>query len=242
MAASGDVRELTEVEIEFGRGDVVLEVPEKDGAVWNPGPRGLGVWWLAEPDADQVKTVKPKLRFARIGWRERQMVELNYALDLIQTGLDVVEGQLRNESASAVWSEEAVQIVRNPYVLLQERHEPAGWGKWASIPAQWQCDFVLEHDLTQGLTVGCPLPETHGALQQAWVDVGLVVEELDRVGRVEDAWRGLSGKESYTSLLDGERLYAVYDLASALDRLDASLFDLFMATQGEHLPMWASVS
>lgn len=45
VEGSSEVRELTEVEVEFGRGDVVREVPEKDGALWNPGPRGLGLWW-----------------------------------------------------------------------------------------------------------------------------------------------------------------------------------------------------
>lgn len=237
--ASGEVRELTVVEIEFGRGDVVQEVAGKDGAVWNPGPRGLGLWWREPETETQAAAVQPILRFPREAWRQRQQGELNYALNLLDPALTLVESQLAGESGPGPWSEDARRVVSEPLALLRARHEPAVWGKWASVPAQWECDFTLERDLSQGVTVGCPLSESHAALAEAWVSVGRLAEELDKLGKIETAWAGLSGRETFSSNWGGERLYTIYDIAVALGNLDAVLLELFLVTEKEHLPLWA---
>ena len=237
--ASGEVRELTVVEIEFGRGDVVQEVAGKDGAVWNPGPRGLGLWWRAADDGGQVAVARPKLRFAREAWRQRQQGELNYALNLLDPALSLVEFQLAGEAGPGPWSEDARRVVGEPLALLRARHEPAVWGKWASVPAQWECDVNLEKDLTQGITVGCPRLESHAALAAAWVSVGRLAEELDKLGKIETAWAGLSGRDTFSSNWGGERLYTMYDVGVALGKLDQALFELFLVTEKEHLPLWA---
>ena len=237
--ASGEVRELTVVEIEFGRGDVVREVPGKDGAVWNPGPRGLGLWWR-EPEAEsQAAAVQPILRFSRESWRQRQQGELNYALNLLDPALALVEFQLAGEAGPGPWSEDARRVVGEPLALLRARHEPAVGGKWASVPAQWECDYTLEKDLTQGITVGCPRLESHAALAAAWVSVGRLAEELDKLGKIETAWAGLSGRDTFSSNWGGERLYTMYDVGVALGKLDQALFELFLVTEKEQLPLWA---
>ena len=79
VESTGEVREVTPVEVEFDRsGPVVF-----DGVgpvLWQPGPRGWGIWWV-----DQRARVdfSSGVRLPRVQWRDRQERELDGVLDVL---------------------------------------------------------------------------------------------------------------------------------------------------------------
>ena len=236
---TGETRELTAVEAEFGRGDSVKEVEGKANALWNPGPRGLGLWWNVADPVEQA--FQPTLGFSRQGWRERQQREMTYALTLIGGSLEALELAASSDQEMLRWSEDLQKVTGYPRLALGARHPPAELGQWAHVPVQWQCDRQLEVDLKQGLTVGCPLPETVAALQEVWVQIGLVSERLHRFAALGGLWNEIGGREALSSELPAEQSYALFDLARSVEKLERALEVLSAQSQAENLPLWGSV-
>ena len=188
---TGERRELTPLEMEFDedRGYQELE----DGRVrFSPGPRGWGLWW---PHQDEWAEPAP-LSFDRSGWRRQQERELRVGLGYVLTGLDIIQ-----EYEAEPWRRGVSALLWQQVRAFEQRHYAASRsGRWAELPARWQCDEELERALTEGVTAGCPQRALNLALERVWRLLGQISDhyhflaqagmELDRQ-TVRERQRGL---------------------------------------------------
>lgn len=174
-SGTGEVREVTAIELEFPANRPYLSVgPE--GVVWNPGPRGLGLWWRRDLLAELRLN---RLMLDRFAWRERQYAELEYALGELSYALgqfDLID--------LAAWEYGPPARIHESMTRLQARYPAARTvGAWSAVPGQWVCDPNLERDLEGERGPGCPSAELNGQLTRTWHQVGLVAERLRELGR-----------------------------------------------------------
>ena len=174
-SGTGEVREVTAIELEFPANRPYLSAgPE--GVVWNPGPRGLGLWWRRDLLAELRLN---RLMLDRFAWRERQYAELEYALGELSYAL----GQFDLIDLVA-WEYGPPARIHESMTRLQARYPAARTvGAWSAVPGQWVCDPNLERDLEGERGPGCPSAELNGQLTRTWHQVGLVAERLRELGR-----------------------------------------------------------
>ena len=214
LSATGEVRELTPVEMDFDEG--VSYVPTGVyNVVWGPGPRGWGIWWK---DQSERRVLTSGNHFTRYRWQERQREELSHAASEVSRGLEMVQGM-----DFSLWS----SGVSGPlYILtddLKDRYPSVAFGHWGAVPMQWQCSDVFEAELNQGVTQGCPGPGYLSALRDAWVDLGVVAERMQGMSRLGVFMERLSARELHQSGVVMEQVYHAADLVEDVDDLHASL-------------------
>ena len=104
--------------------------------------------------------------------------------------------------------------------LIKGRYPPVAYGEWGAVPEAWGCDQGLEVDLTQGVTNGCPSPEYYVALSSAWFDLGVLVDRLEKMGRLAVRMDGMGAESLYNSDYLLAQMYFTSDLLRDMDRLD----------------------
>ena len=189
-AKTGEVREVTEVELDYPSNRPFIPAEGVAGVVWNPGPRGLGLWW--QPDVLEELRWQRTL-MDRFAWRERQAGELEYALGELRYAFRQFE-QLDLQ----VWEPGPPARIYESMSRLQGRYPAARLlGAWSSVPEEWACDPDLERDLYGEAGAGCPSAALEQHLSLTWHQVGRVAERMRELGR---RGRILSGVDPTTVL------------------------------------------
>ena len=214
LGSTGEVRELTPVE--WGYDSVFPYVDTGVGGVlWSPGPRGWGMWWLGNGEEEFLRPVGG---FDREGWRAKQERELRLAAAAVTVSLRA----LRRADLD-VWARGELAVVGVMMGGLRDRYSVGVGGMWAGVPGRWVCDLELEGDLTQGLSQGCPGAGLEGLLQQAWSDMGVLIERLDGIGRVGAEMDKMTTKELYESEVLADMWYNFQDLGREVEEVNISL-------------------
>ena len=204
VEGTGEIRPLTSFEMEFESAFSRLQVAGSR-VIEVPGPRGWGMWWrdMSEPNA-----LRPLVSFERRSWALRQERELTRVARGISLGMRLI-----SDIELEVWREglglpflDLVSQVKGPY-------PPALHGHWSAVPDMWVCDVLLERELHQGITPGCPGDEYLDALRDVWADAGLVVQRMERVARMMHYVDSMSSRDYYQSSVRSDLSYEVIDLS-----------------------------
>ena len=230
-AKTGEVREVTEVELDYPSNRPFIPVEGVAGVVWNPGPRGLGLWW--QPDVREELRWHNRLLLDRFAWRERQRQELEYALGEVSYSfqqLFLVDLNYWTPGPSARIYESMTRLqARYPSVRLV--------GDWALIPREWVCDANLQGDLDGDWGPGCPSVELEQQLGLVWEQVGRVSERLRELGR---RGQDLSELDPLTVVDLDLGVKFGYDVLAGqedLAQLQAELLQLREFSRRENLPI-----
>ena len=218
---TGEERELTSLEVSFveehgPEGLSGVNLGENYG-VWNPGPRGLGMWWREDPVA---RYARAELAFTREGWREKQELELRWLAERLEDAVEVVSRlETPAERQRGVGLELAAVLDRigDRYPSVRERR---GVAPWAALPRRWVCDEGLEFGITGGITQGCPVPELQVAVSELWGSAGAVYGELAELARMLNYLDGLTTEQYYEG---GEILSVYYRMVDILEVEMASM-------------------
>ncbi len=211
---TGVVRELTPVEWGYDAG--VAYVGQGHGrGVWAPGPRGWGIWWRLDDDVDSMRTEK---KFGRDRWGEKQERELRWVASRVTAGLMVLPDLDLNHwrRGNGVRIKSETQEVRDRYGVLST-------GRWEGIPGRWACDGVLERDLNQGVSLGCPGTGYQSVLGSVWVDMGAVVDHLDGIGNLVAEVDGMRRRDIHESEVIVNVLYEIEELQELVGVLNRRL-------------------
>ena len=226
LNATGEVRELTPVELEFPVNRHFVSTGY-GRAVWSPGARGLGVWWNHDPELWLVSEAQ---YFDRLTWVNRQTGELQGMVSGLSPILLFVAGMDLN-----VWQPGWGELLAGRLTLLRDPYELATFYQWGAIPDQWRCSDELESDLNQGVTRGCPTGEYTNTLSAVWVELGNVMEILAGLGRLGDVRDGQTLDVAIYSGLYAAQAHRTLDLYNAVDRLEVALGILHDVSAAERL-------
>ena len=218
VGGTGAMREVTPVEVEYDSVALFRDAGYGD-VVWGPGPRGWGLWWK---DDSQSRSVRTRLVFTRSDWAVKQRGELSFAASQVSYGLNLV-GQMDLE----LWREglglELLGVVKR----LNSRYPAATYGHWGLVPHSWGCSLRMESDLTQGISRGCPDPEYYQALDSVWVQLGVVVDLMEKMGWLAYRMDGLGAAELYQGSYRLGQTHLLIDLLDEVEGLSVSLESLF---------------
>ena len=221
--ASGDVRELTPVEMEFfdeaGGRDVSFLPADGVRIVWSPGPRGWGIWWERDPLLESMKSFTV---YDRAGWLEKQRSELQMATDYI--GVAVAMMTLMEFDP---WARGVSREMYRALELVRQRHQFVEiGGQWAGVPGQWVCEEQLEVAVNGVVNNGCP-PEVLGeALAETWARLGYLGDQLYGVARLGVVFDSLPLGTLYDSGVLQQQGLAVLELEDDLEAFYMGLAQL----------------
>ena len=232
-SSTGEVRELTAFEQDWNyyypsRFTGVQDIAE------SPGPRGYGIWWRGEPSR-QVR--QSYLAFGRHDWRERQQAELRWVVGTLAESAGVLSSWHGGYApiSSTAHLEQQLAPVSERYSFVVRS------GQWAQIPGRWRCDLGVEKVLTQGLTVGCPTPVYLQLVEDAWVSVGLLLEDIYQARAILELMEPLDSLAVAGSGYPEAYQLALLDVARSQDRLDAALRVLWARSAAEDLVIFVEV-
>ena len=174
-AVSGEVREMTDMEMSFPHDVDYRRDPNDRSIVLAPGPTGYAVrWWLPETYEEL-----PKARaFDRVGWFVAHESRLEAAVGDISLGLFHIS---RNPPTAwdRRWGEELVAIsdaVTDTYAYGNPDY-------WTLVPGLLYCSSNLESVYRSGVTEGCPSKGYQDTVAVIWRDLGRIVDVMDRLGK-----------------------------------------------------------
>ena len=228
----GIARELTSTEADWvGWGE--YEWTGEGRSVWAPGPKGRGIWWEVDEEAESLAEV---VRYPREKWRERQRLELSRAVSELSVLVRYVSG-LDFEIWRVGSGEALLKVVRS----VMGRFPPVEYGHWEGVPSLWACDTGLESDFTLGVTSGCPGPKYQELLSQAWGGVGGVIDVVERMGETGVVMDGMSAEALSESGLLARQGYYLIDLWRAVDLAGGRLEALSEESVARDLPIIVEV-
>ena len=166
----GDVRELTELEVEWDS-PIPFRPTGLNNMVFGPGPRGFGLWF-----DEQLPDGSPDYVYNRIRWAERQEFELSRAVGLVADGM-----KLYVSVDSDNFSTEPTLGLEKVITELERSNRHTFKDRWQHAPEYWGCSAELERDLHFGLTAGCPGGQLVEDLERAWLLVGEVSQLFRRM-------------------------------------------------------------
>ena len=172
---TGDVREMTELEMSFPAGAEYRRDPADRAVVYAPGPNGYAVrWWLPE----EFEDLPPARALDRVGWFNEHESRLQQALGDVALGLRHVSGTAP-DSWDRRWGEGLVEITD----ALTERYAYGDAGDWELVGDLLYCSDSLESAYRGGVTQGCPSVGYQDTVSKVWRDLGRMVAVMDRLGR-----------------------------------------------------------
>ena len=211
---TGVVRELTPVEWGYEPG--LVYAGGGDGrTLWAPGPRGWGIWWSLDDDIDSIRTER---KFGRDRWAEKQEQELRWVAGRVTAGLMVLPDLDLNH-----WRRGNGARIEAEMEGVRERYRVLSSGRWEGVPGRWECDTVLERDLSQGVSHGCPGTGYQSGLGTVWVDMGAVVDQLDGIGRLVSAVDAMRRRDIHESEVVVNVLYEIEELQELVGVLNRRL-------------------
>ena len=168
---------------------------------------------LSEPSA-----LRPLVSYERRSWALRQEQELARVARGVTLGMRLI-----SDLELDVWRKGLGLPFLDLVSQIKEPYPPVRHGHWSAVPDLWVCDVLLERELHQGVTPGCPGDEYMDALRAAWSDAGLVVQRMERVARMVHSVDAMSSRDYYQSSISSEFSYEVVDLSRNIARFDRSL-------------------
>ena len=220
---TGDVRELTPVEMEFfdeSGGAGVVSVPDEGiRVVWTPGPRGWGIWWQRD---ELLESMNSYTVYDRAGWLEKQRSELQLATDYMGVAVGMMTFMEFDPWARGMSGDmyTALEVVR-------DRHEFVEMGgQWAGVPGQWVCDDALEVAVNGSVNNGCPPEVLAEALAEVWARFGYLGDQLYGVARLGVVLDGLPLGVLYDSGVLQQQGLAVLDLEDDVEAFYIGLAQL----------------
>ena len=226
--SSGNVRELTPVEAEF-ESPFRFEEAGYGDVLWNPGPRGWGMWWEDQREREMLWAERV---FSRLRWRDKQEEELGVAAWAVSLGLAMllyVDWE--------VWEVGIGEPLVHLMEWMEERYPLGERGYWSGVPGRWVCADQLEVALTQGVTQGCPGEEYEALLRESWVRLGVVADLLLGIGRVIQVADGMNTGELYDSEVRSRLGFYVLDLGREWGRMESAFRDMREGTAWRGLPV-----
>ena len=173
--ATGDIREVTDLELEFPRGEVWAFDVERPASVYTPGPEGLGVW---REHGGVTELLPPTVMVDCMTWSDRQRDYLQLALDDVGFALSH-----RESGDVSVMDHEWGQRVEGITSAIRDKYAHGQVALWNAAPLRWSCDIELEEAVNSGVTEGCPSFQHVEALRGMWGQVGSVNERLWMLSR-----------------------------------------------------------
>ena len=211
VESTGVVRSLTPVEMSFD--SPFVYIPSVSGRIVHlPGPRGWGMWWR---DLSEESSLRPRVSYDRLLWSTRQQDELQRAVRGVFIGAVIVSRMELN-----FWRPGSGALLGDLTAEIKEPYPPVRHGHWAGVPGIWFCDVSLDFDLYQGLSRGCPGDEYHDALSEAWVRVGVMVDRLERIGRLASVMDGMDSADFYLSNSSADMAYEIADMVRNLEDME----------------------
>ena len=222
--STGEVRELTPLELEFPEGSVAEE--RGGGVLWAPGRLGWGIWWDGQEAEDAARK---HLYMDRDGWVARQNLEIARALAGLENGMVGLLGMdLENwRSGQGL----GMSVYMDSFVGAYPDVSP---GYWGTVGWRWMCDETLESELRHGVTEGCPSPEVSAGIGLVWTEVGLMAELLRGFAAIAAVRDIQTSKQAMVANTSNEMRLALNDLVSIRDRLPGALalLDVVAAREG----------
>ena len=172
---TGDVREMTDLEMEFPHDVSYERDPVDDSIVFVPGPTGYAVrWW--EPD--EYSDLPAARAFDRIGWFVYHEDMLNDASRDVYIGLQHVVG-----SDYSVWNyrwgKELVAIAD----ALNDEYAFGDSRNWDLIGALRYCNDGLDSGYRSGVSEGCPSTGYQAVVGSMWRNLGEMVVLMELIGK-----------------------------------------------------------
>ena len=220
---TGDVRELTPVEMEFfeeaGGRDVPFLPADGIRIVWTPGPKGWGIWW----ERDQLlESMASYTVYDRAGWLEKQRSELQLAADYLGIAvamLTLMEFDTWNRGVSGGM----YQVLE----MARQRHQTVDrGGQWGGVPGQWICEEGLELAVNGVVNNGCPPEVLSDALAEMWARFGYLGDQLYGVARLGIVLDSLPLGTLYDSGVLQQQGLAVLDLEDDVEAFYLGLAQL----------------
>ncbi len=227
LDSTGEVRELTPLELEFPAGRVVEQ--RGNGVLWAPGRLGWGVWWDGE---DAAEGARKHLYMDRIGWVTRQNEELARGLAGLEGGI-LGLANMDLEDWRGGQGRDLFAYVES-YIAGYPDVSP---GYWGDVGWKWVCDENLEEELRHGVSEGCPSEEVVGAISLVWMEMGVVAELLRGFAAIAAARDGLTARQAMMANASNEMSLALDDIVSVRDRLPGALALLDVVAEREGLRM-----
>ena len=172
---SGDVREMTDMEMSFPHDVDYERDPNDRSIVFVPGPTGYAVrWWLPE-----VYEELPKARaYDRVGWFVVHESRLESVVGDISLGL-VHISTVPPTAWDRRWGNELVDISD----AITDTYAYGNSDYWTLIPGLLYCSSRLENVYRSGVTEGCPSKGYQDTVSVIWRDLGRIVNIMDRLGK-----------------------------------------------------------
>ena len=227
LDSTGEVRELTPVELEFPAGKLAEE--RGDGVLWSPGRLGWGIWWDGEDAADAARK---HLYMDRVGWVARQNAEIAQALAGLENGM--VGLAAMDLESWKVGQGERLSVYMDSFVAAYPDASP---GYWGALGWKWMCDETLETELRHGVTEGCPSDDVSGAISLVWTEIGVMAELMRGFAAIAAVRDIQTAKQAMTANTSNEMRLALDDLLSVRERLPGALALLDMVSEREGLLM-----
>ena len=209
--AGGEVRELTEMEMEFPSDRDYVMVPETHDVAYAPGHTGHGVRWRVPVKMRELGDLRG---VDRVTWFKEQQLGLNSALADVKLGLAQV--QLVDPSAwDARWAEE----LRATVDAINDKYVDGDRDLWVVNGYRTYCEPELDFHYRSGITQGCPSVAYRDAVAAVWTALGEVV----------DAMRRLADSELLESNRVFQRMYEDADI----DEYQRGQLEYIIAVMGE---------
>ena len=172
---TGEVREVTEQEMNFPEGETEVRSPDNVDAMTAPGPHGRGVQWWEPRHLQDLPEPRP---VDRVRWYQLQERQINSMIADLSLAIDYV-GATPPRSWDDRWGRELVGIAR----AIIDKYAYGNPDYWVFASRFVWCDTSLENAMTSGVGGWCPSGEFAEAVAQVYIMVGEVVARLDRIGR-----------------------------------------------------------
>lgn len=230
---SGDVREVTPVEMSFPDGEVAVPDERNADVLFAPGRMGQGVrWWSPE----FVRGVEPPRPVDRVRWQRLQEEQLRAALRdvmLVFRHVTAVDSSRWDDR----WGAELVALTE----AVNERYGAGSSDNWIFSSAFIACDEALEVIVNSGISAGCPSSVMVDALDRVYIALGQIMAHLGRIGHASTLRSdpATGGFYSDTAVLDYQRrsLETVYDLMGTVTDSLAEVRAL-AEMEGYHFHVW----
>lgn len=170
-----DVREMTEMEMDFPHDVEYVRHPYHRWVVLAPGHTGYGVrWWLPETYED-LPEAEP---LDRVSWFVRHEERLESVVADVSLALTHVSG-----TPVGAWDRRWGEALVAATEALNEEYANGDSRYWILLGSLSRCDESLEFVYRSGVTEGCPSESYQETVGVIWRDMGRAVEVMERLGR-----------------------------------------------------------
>lgn len=172
---TGDVREVTELELQHPESSDPVPSAANADVVTVPGPHGTGVMWWEPRHLQDL----PEPRYVdRVRWYQHQERQLNaLTVDLVLV-IDYVVSTPADRWDDR-WGVGLVDLT----TAITDKYAFGNPDYWSFASRFISCDSALDLAMTSGIGSSCPSQSFAATVDQVYVAAGHIVGRLERVGR-----------------------------------------------------------